>query len=108
MSENELEEIIAQIQPLDYPQTLDPDWDGACPCFQLRFTTSQGTLNLEGSCWRVSKGHQHQDLHVSGDVPISWQNRVGHLVHRKLNKQEWYQPYRLIIGRARYAGVADE
>ena len=89
--------LLEAIAPLDYPQTLDADYFGSCPCFDVRYVIDGQLLSIWGRCWRVSEDDEEQDLYVWGDFPTVDLGRVAEALKAKLDAQEWYSPYRIIL-----------
>lgn len=99
-----VDDLIQQIQAMDYPQQLDPDYDGSCPCFAVNLEVVGHIVVIEGSCWRVSMSCDKQDLRLNSSLPRDELLRVGAALKQKLDAQEWYSPYRIILpGCAEYA-----
>jgi hypothetical protein len=96
--------LIDAIAPLDRPQELDPDYFGHCPCFEAQYVINGKLLTINGRCWRVSSGPQgQQDLHVWGDFPTADLERLGLALKAKLDAQEWYGPYTVILEAPEWA-----
>lgn len=94
-----VDELLDKIEHLDQPQELDDTYDGGCPCFNVTVNIEGKLLRVMGRCWRVSGGPQgQQDLHIWGpDLPVHDVGRVAGLLKLKLDQQEWYGPYTIIL-----------
>lgn len=56
---------VAQILAHDWPMSLDPGWDGCCPCCTL----DGDGFTVEVHCWRTridGCGCKHSGIHVTG------------------------------------------
>jgi hypothetical protein len=94
-----VDELIAKIEDMDFPQHLDPDYIGSCPCFNVKLFVEGSPINIEGNCWRVSSGPQgQQDLHIWGpEHRVHDLARISALLKHKLDAQDWYGPYTIIL-----------
>jgi hypothetical protein len=89
--------LIATVQKMHYPQSLDPGYDGSCPCFVLVADVDDGAVVIEGSCWRVGDSSEFQDLRVGGSLSKEELLRIGEAFKKQLDKQAWVNPYRIIM-----------
>ena len=92
-----IQTFIYKIKQMDYPQSLDKDYDGACPCFSVTKTIEGKRVHILGRCWRVSENMQ--DLYVWGNLPERDLRRVGRELKKQLDKQEWYNKYTVMLRR---------
>jgi len=74
---------------------FEKDYEGDCPCFLGKVKLDEGTLKVNGRCWRVAKNDQ--DLIISGTLPKKLKVKIGNVIRILLNKQKWYSRYTLII-----------
>lgn len=74
---------------------FDLDDDGSCPCFEADIKIDGEKVKIWGRCWRVSKNAQ--DLIITTTLPTEKAQLIGEAIKKKLDKQEWYNPYTVII-----------
>lgn len=89
----ELRWLVWHISEMYYPQGLDEDYDGSCPCFRAHFTIGGQEIHVAGYCWRVSRDPERQDLYVWGDAPMGVKRVIARALKKQLDAQEWYAPY---------------
>jgi hypothetical protein len=75
-----------------YPQSINPDYDGCCPCSSWEEIIDGKVFGFATRCWRVSE--YDQDLYVWGDVENIEQLAI--ILKRKMDEQEWYNEYTII------------
>ena len=99
-----VDDLIARIEGGHYPQVLDEDYSGSCPCFSVNLILEEGDIFLVGRCWRISTGPQgQQDLHVWGDdLSQAALTTIAVALKRKLDAQEWYGPYTISLEAPRW------
>lgn len=74
-----------------YPMTLDPKYDGGCPCFRIRTTDG---VSVWGHCWRICHDCEYSGVHVTGpDTPAVRQ--LGETLQRLLTAMDWYGEWAL-------------
>ncbi len=88
------ETFIKKIESMDYPQKLDKQYEGSCPCFWYDGKIDGKKISIHGRCWRVSENAQ--DLHISGELPKKDLKEIAEIIKSKLDAQEWYNPYTII------------
>ena len=74
------------------PQSLEKDYDGHCPCSSVELEIDGFKFGYRSRCWRVSENSQ--DLIIWGNHPDKVE--LAELVKKKLDEQEWYNPYTII------------
>ena len=89
------DEFIQKIDTMQYPQELDRDWDGSCPCFVAFVYIGNEALCIEGRCWRVSSSVQ-QEMHLDAYLPQNELSKIGVALKKKLDAQQWYNTYRVV------------
>lgn len=94
-----VDDLVSQIKSMPYPQRLDPDYDGSCPCFGVNLTIGCAELFIHGKCWRVSATHGLQDLHIVGDLDSHELEVIGEALKKQLDGQNWYNSYRVVYDR---------
>jgi len=94
MKKKEFINKLKQVSIYGVQKFFEPDNDGSCPCFQGKVKLDEGTLQVWGRCWRVSKNAQ--DLHVWGTLPKKDNKEIAEIIKKKLDKQKWYNPYTIM------------
>lgn len=79
----------------DEPQTLDPEYDGGCPCFSIE--TADGVC-ISGHCWRVCRDCPGEGVHVWNTTDRELADALGEVLKARLDAQEWYGEYTVQIG----------
>lgn len=74
---------------------IDSDFMGSCPCFSGTVKVDTFTLAVWGRCWRVSE--HGQDLYVGSDLPKKELREIAKMIKVRLDRQEWYGKYKLMI-----------
>lgn len=92
-----IDALLSDVQNMSFPQHLDLDYDGSCPCFALIAGIGEDMLVVEGSCWRVGDSSEYQDLRVGGTLSREELLRVAEVFKSVLDKQAWYNPYRILL-----------
>jgi hypothetical protein len=94
-----MKELLKQIKSFKdgwgIQKLFDPDFEGSCPCFCGKVKVDGKTLRVWGRCWRVSKNDQ--DLHIGGTLSKEDLLVIGTAIKKALDKQNWHNPYTLII-----------
>lgn len=93
-----MDDLCRIVEQMTYPQKLDPEWDGSCPCFAVDIQIGDKSVAVHGRCWRSSRCSDWQDLYLGGDLPDRSIRQVGKSFKRALGAQRWYNPYHVHIG----------
>jgi hypothetical protein len=88
-----MQEFLDLIESVYYPQQLDPEWDGCCPCFNIEKVINGKSLHIQGKCWRVSMNFGEQDLYVWGNLPQRELECIAEAFKKRLDEQQWYNEY---------------
>lgn len=81
-----------------YPQSLNHDYDGSCPCCVWEGKIDGKTFGFSSSCWRVSLDESDtQELRVWGDVENIEELAIA--LKKSLDNQNWYNPYRIVYSK---------
>lgn len=89
--------LLAWLKDACYPQSLDPEYSGSCPCFHAELVLDGHPVSVHGRCWRVSELSEVQDLYVWGDLPLIDLHVIGEAIRPRLDEQQWYCPYRVLL-----------
>lgn len=97
-----VEDFIGEIEGLE-PYEIGPFFDyryvGGCPCFTGTKEVAGEEFWVSGRCWRLSEQIEdgYQDLRVGGGLLPKDTIVIAEAIRRKLDEQEWYNPYAIIF-----------
>lgn len=91
------QELIELVEKMDYPQQLDTDYEGSCPCFWYTPIVDGHKLQIHGHCWRTCNECLYNGIHVSGCLTEKDLRKIAKAFKKQLDKQEWYSKYEIVI-----------
>ncbi|GEM_PF-3282544 len=104
MTINDLIKEVESLDEWDVQKHFDKDYDGGCPCFWSRRKVDGRMIEIHGHCWRTtgdgirgSCNCAYNGLHVTGKLPRKDLMKIARAFKKKLDKQEWYSPYDLVV-----------
>ena len=90
------EEFLKKIKG-PYPQRLDKNWDGSCPCCIFIGDIDGKEIGFSTDCWRASNTNDYQDLYVWGDLEIDELKEIANILKESLDNQKWYMKYKVYL-----------
>lgn len=67
---------VADLLAHPAPLTLDPDYDGGCPCAVIWIDEAQ----VDVHCWRTCLACEYSGIHVTGTLPESTRIEIAKYV----------------------------
>ena len=98
--------FIKKIENEYYPQKLDKDYDGNCPCSHFEGKIEGKKFGFHTRCWRVS--NNAQDLYIWGELGKKDLYKIGKALKRQLDKQKWYNSYTIIYENLNNQSLMEE
>jgi hypothetical protein len=99
-----LQTLIDKIENMDYPQKLEKDWSGSCPCFWYSPMIEGVRVSIHGHCWRTTDNSliggckcAYNGFHIKGKLPRKDLLRLAKALKKQLDAQEWYSPWEFTV-----------
>ena len=91
--------LLKQLREKRPQAVFDPDYDGACPCFDGWLYVDDVIVHAAGHCWRVSESIEdgYQDCELNSYLPREQTMELARVLKEELDSQEWYNPYRIKV-----------
>ena len=96
-----VDQFVEEIKKMEYTQTLDKKYEGACPCFTVSKNIEGYRVYIHGHCWRsgANWGDTSQSgcgLHAKSKMPKCRLKYIVRTLKKQLDKQDWYGEWHIV------------